>query len=166
MRLDPARQEATVIHLQSCPSCAALAERHRAMSVALRRLAHDRAVPATNGRQLQTLLASFDAATSRPRRTRVSVTLSLAASVLIVVGLCVGWKSDVPPHPASPIAAATTAPPINVHTAFVVLPGARALPRLESGAVIRVNLPAPDGSIEADVLVGQDGLVRAVRLLE
>jgi len=32
--------------------------------------------------------------------------------------------------------------------------------------VIRVNVSAPDGSIEADLLVGQDGLVRAVRFVE
>jgi hypothetical protein len=166
MPLDRLRQEAAVIHLQSCASCVALAERERAMSVALRRLAHDATVAAIDDRQLQKLLASFDAAKSRPRRSRVSVAVSVAASVVIGAGLSVGWKSDAPSHRASAVAAAATAPPMKAQTAFVVLPGARALPRLESGSVIRVNLPSSDGSIEADVLVGQDGLVRAVRLVE
>ena len=166
MPLDRLRQEAAVIHLQSCASCVALAERERAMSVALRRLVHDGTVPAIDDRQLQKLLMSFDAAKARPRRTRISVAVSVAASVVIGAGLSVGWKSDVRSHRASPVAAATTAPPMKARTAFVVLPGARALPRLESGSVIRVNVSAPDGSIEADLLVGQDGLVRAVRLVE
>jgi hypothetical protein len=32
--------------------------------------------------------------------------------------------------------------------------------------VIRVEIPSPDGLITADVLVAQDGLARAVRLVE
>jgi hypothetical protein len=67
---------------------------------------------------------------------------------------------------------------VGVKTAFVVLPGAAALPRLESGRVIRIEIPESElrsvglwpavqgGAIQADVLVGQDGLARAVRLVQ
>jgi hypothetical protein len=64
-------------------------------------------------------------------------------------------------------------------TPFVVLSGASAGPRFESGELIRVEIPesvlplvglwpsaSRDGVIHADVLVGQDGLARAVRLVQ
>jgi hypothetical protein len=62
-------------------------------------------------------------------------------------------------------------------TEFVVWPGAAGLPTFESGHLIRVAMPAPvvlslglvppmsqTAVVQADVLVGQDGLPRAVRL--
>jgi hypothetical protein len=62
---------------------------------------------------------------------------------------------------------------------FTRLPGAIGLPEMESGSVVRMELPievlpeygldiVPDAartSIEADVLVGQDGQPRAIRLV-
>jgi hypothetical protein len=61
---------------------------------------------------------------------------------------------------------------------FVPWPGARDLPPLESGELLRVDLPvsmlpalgmvppATRGTaVKADVIVGQDGLARAVRLV-
>jgi hypothetical protein len=62
---------------------------------------------------------------------------------------------------------------------FVPIPSALGLPELESGTVLRMELPltalpeygldiAPDAmrtSVEADVLVGQDGQPRAIRLV-
>ena len=62
---------------------------------------------------------------------------------------------------------------------FVALPTAVGLPALESGRIVRVTLPAAElpaygfdvtpqpaaGSVEADVLVGQDGQPRAIRFV-
>ena len=62
---------------------------------------------------------------------------------------------------------------------FVRIPSAIGLPELESGTVLRMELPltalpeygldiAPDAvrtSVEADILVGQDGQPRAIRLI-
>lgn len=62
---------------------------------------------------------------------------------------------------------------------FVEIPGAAALPAFESGAIVRLELPiaalpsygvaiAPDARrllVEADVLVGQDGQMRGIRLV-
>jgi hypothetical protein len=62
---------------------------------------------------------------------------------------------------------------------FVALPGAASLPRFESGSIVRVDLPLSSlaaygvdistsggtGPVEADVLVGQDGEARAIRLV-
>jgi hypothetical protein len=62
---------------------------------------------------------------------------------------------------------------------FVALPGAASLPRFESGSIVRVDLPLSSlaaygvdistsggkGPVKADVLVGQDGEPRAIRLV-
>jgi hypothetical protein len=62
---------------------------------------------------------------------------------------------------------------------FVALPGSAGLPRFESGTIVRMELPvaslpaygidispaADDKPIQADVLVGQDGQPRAMRLI-
>lgn len=171
--LDPSREQAVAGHLRTCPSCAARLESERAMSAALRRLAlepPESRVPGSNDVRLGRLLAAFDAQDAAPRpasRARLVVELSLAATVLIVAGLSVGWKSDVPaPGTSGKSAATSSAPPMNAGSAFVVLPGADALPRFEHGEVIRVDIPSAGGVIHAEVLVGQDGLARAARLVQ
>ncbi|HMD37117.1 MAG TPA: hypothetical protein VKH42_19215 [Vicinamibacterales bacterium] len=102
----------------------------------------------------------------------------------------------VTPPPAETVATEVAAPtaasrparrpprPRAVETAFVMLPGAGDLPRFESGQLMRMELPASvvvslglrpsrplrgDGSgslVQTDVLVGQDGYARAVRLVQ
>jgi predicted anti-sigma-YlaC factor YlaD len=174
--LDPAREATLENHLRLCESCAGLVERERAMSVALQRLAAAQ-VPVLNPVRLKALLASFDRPRARSRQARIAVGLSLAASVLIVVSLSVGvQRQTVPGAPRT--VAETLAPATSADTAFMVLPGADALPRLESGRVIRIEIPesalssvglwppAHAGSVQADVLVGQDGLARAIRLVQ
>jgi hypothetical protein len=63
---------------------------------------------------------------------------------------------------------------------FVPVPGAAALPRLESARIVRYELPigalpaygveiVPDAArraVEAELLVGQDGYARAIRLVQ
>jgi hypothetical protein len=74
------------------------------------------------------------------------------------------------PHRTLPAASRTTE--------FVVWPGASGLPTFESGHLMRVDMPtpivlslgleppaSPTAVVQADVLVGQDGLPRAVRLV-
>jgi len=60
---------------------------------------------------------------------------------------------------------------------FVPWPGSAGLPPLESGAFVRIDLPASllpslgvlppahPGVVQADILVGQDGFARAIRLV-
>ena len=62
---------------------------------------------------------------------------------------------------------------------FIVLPAAVGLPAFESGQIVRIDVPVaslpaygvpliPDAAtreIEADVLIGQDGQPRAIRLV-
>lgn len=70
-------------------------------------------------------------------------------------------------------------PPVVQPTGFVPVPSAVGLPAFESGHIVRMTVPvtalpsygvdispAPSGEpVEADVLVGQDGLARAIRLV-
>jgi hypothetical protein len=176
--LDPSREEAVRSHLRSCRSCGVLVERQRAVSVALRRLASQQRVPALNPGRLNRLLSAMGGQRKRSRRATVAVGLSLAASVLIVASLSVGLQREASAPGSSRVVAAALAPPMGAETAFVVLPGADALPRLESGRVIRIEIPESEltavglwppahaGAVQADVLVGQDGLARAIRLVQ
>jgi len=164
--LEPARHQAVVAHVRDCAHCAVLLGQQRAVSRALRRMADEPLEPAaSDDRRLKALLAVFDATRPRPRRMSFGIGLSLAASVLIVAGLSVGWKHDAPPNGASEVAA-TPAPPMNADFAFVVLPGASALPHFDHGEVIRVEVPSAGGAVQMDVLVGQDGLARAARFVQ
>jgi hypothetical protein len=92
-------------------------------------------------------------------------------------------EANVTPGRPVPVRVASgrrAAPPKQVRSfEFITVPGAAGLPDLESGSVVRVAVPVgalPEygldigqgGSkttVDADVLVGQDGLARAIRLV-
>jgi len=161
--LDPARGALVEKHLRGCAMCAAFVERQRAISAALHRLAGAQPVPVPDPGRLNRLLAAFDAPRRGPERSMITVGLSLAASIVIVVSLSVAWRRVAPSgHQPNTMPSATR----SGDEPFVLLPSASALPRFEHGAVIRVEIPSPNGAIQADVLVGQDGLARAVRFVE
>ena len=87
----------------------------------------------------------------------------------------VSERMDYASRTASPRTRGGEATPVE----FMRIPSAIGLPELESGTVLRMELPlaalpeygldiAPDAmrtSVEADVLVGQDGQPRAIRLV-
>jgi hypothetical protein len=72
-----------------------------------------------------------------------------------------------------------TLPPVIRPAGFVPVPAASRLPQFESGVIVRMALPvgalpsygvdispaSSDQPVEADVLLGQDGLARAIRLV-
>ena len=166
---DRTREDAVTAHLRACASCAALVERERALSAALRRLAIDTPPEPTRADEigLGRLLAHFDAPRPRVRRTTVGIGLSFAAGLLVAAGLYLGRKNEMPPTRVFHVAATPPAPAANtVPAEFVVLPGAAALPHFERGEVIRVEVPSAGGAVQMDVLIGQDGLARAARLVD
>jgi anti-sigma factor RsiW len=165
--LAPSRQQALTEHLRSCASCAARVETERAMSAALRTLAADQAsaVPPASAMQLGKLLGTFETPRRRRHRVKIALEWALAASVLIVAGLAAAWKS-APPAVVSDRTAAAPVPPMNAESAFVVLPGADALPRFEHGQLVQIDIPSAAGTVRAEVLIGQDGLARAARLVQ
>ena len=131
---------------------------------------------------------------ARAKRRRAELWGSVGAGIAAVAAatLLVFWiaPSETTPSPASK--AAVTAPATDVDSQFAVLhtdevtssfyplPVAESLPPLETGMVVRVQLTASSlrlmgvpmnddqggEPVEADVLLGQDGLARGVRLIQ
>jgi hypothetical protein len=106
---------------------------------------------------------------------------SVAAAAAIALLLWI--RSEAPrPAPARASAAAHAIAPMAEEETdgFYPLPEAEALPAVENAMVVRVELPvsslqlmgvpvgeeSADSNVEADLLLGQDGLARAVRLVE
>jgi hypothetical protein len=155
------------------------------LRAALRDLGDDPAAPAAAGEAR--VLAAFDRAWTgrRPGSSRrlPVVWIALAASLIAVVGLSLlvllphrlrrGYGESGGSTRSPAVATAS-----NPASGFITLPDAFGLPPLESGQLVRTDLPvsvlpslgiAPPAShvttVKADFLVGQDGFARAVRLV-
>jgi hypothetical protein len=94
------------------------------------------------------------------------------------------WVHEKPkPAPAPAVVAALAVAPVaeeDADSGFYPLPEAEALPAVENAMVVRVQLPVSslqlmgvpvseeraDASVQAELLLGQDGLARAVRLAQ
>jgi len=143
-------------------------------SESMKRLRASVEVPPADPAREAALLAAFDAHRAR-RRQRLSFPAWAAAAALVVITVSLNWIVVQPPkaiQPAAPDAPADL-------SGFVAWPGSSAWPPLESGSLMRVELPvsllptlglsAPSsaaGLVPADIVVGQDGLARAVRLVQ
>jgi hypothetical protein len=155
-------------------------ERHVAESVASAR--DTIVVPPIDPDRERALLAAFDAFHARRRRHAWrGVWTAVAASAAMAAVL--SWPeprrlATAPAPVTAPSAIASAAPPDD-SGGFVTWPGAEALPPFESGTLVRVELPASslqalgisrtsssDAVIPAEVVIGQDGLARAVRFLQ
>ena len=139
---------------------------------------------ASKGRQasadLEARLLRAFAETRPARSTRVRWMHAVAASAVLAtaVALLVLQTRGLPRRDAVPArdVAATAPNPLN---GFVPIPGAAALPSLESASIVRYELPvsalprygvdimpdAAERTVEADLLIGQDGYARAIRLV-
>jgi len=156
----------------------------RDLALGLRRLAADTVVPPIDPQREAALMAAFDAAQllrTAPRTGRVAywgmAGLATAATLLIAVGLApVRGARHRAQSPATVRDLPGDQPPARE---FVLVPGAASLPRMESGSLVRMDVPVsmlPSlgitppadrmAKVRADVIVGQDGLARAVRLVD
>src|SRR5262245_25517886 len=145
------------------------------LMMVLRALAQSTRVPAVDPDRERALLEAFDAAREPKRRQpgagfrRPAAAMALLAAAAVVVWVIAGRPGGAPAPPR-------TAPPLTT-TEFVLWPGAAELPTFESGHLMRMTVPVsalpslglvPPPShapvVQADVLVGQDGLPRAIRL--
>jgi hypothetical protein len=117
------------------------------------------------------------------RRNLAAWTPALSVAVAAGIALLLWIESARPkPAPIPAAVAASVAPALEeeADASFYPLPEAEALPALENAMVVRVHLPVSslqlmgvpvgeeraDASVEADLLLGQDGLARAVRLAQ
>jgi hypothetical protein len=142
---------------------------------ALRRLADETIVPPADPAREAALLTAFDSARQQPPRSRGTwwwmAGLATAAAALLI-------GAGIEPYRGRPGKVHLLPSHLVVVGEFVPWPGARDLPPLESGELLRVDLPvsmlpalgmAPPAThgtqVKADVIIGQDGLARAVRLV-
>lgn len=140
-------------------------QQQRALAAGLRALA-EASQSARPGAHVE---AAVMAAMSRTPVRRIGWFTYAAAAALFVAALSGAWV-------AHRVERALPAP---IHpSGFIEVPGASALPPLESGSIIRVSvpvaslpqygLPVPDTAtltVEAEFLVAQDGVPRAIRLV-
>ena len=153
------------------------------LALALRRLANASEPPPIDPRREAELLAAFDAAARAVpplRRPYWGMAgLAAAAALLIAVVLAPARDGRHGSSPPPSVRGVQTEPQTEVVSEFVIVPGASALPPMESGTLIRMEVPvamlpslgltppaARVDAVKADFIVGQDGLTRAVRLVD
>ena len=118
---------------------------------------------------------------ARQRRTKLWASYGGVAAIAAGIALF-AWVRETPkPLPVAVIAAAPAVSEDDAADAsFYPLPEAEALPAVENAMVVRVQLPVSslrlmgfpmdedgaDGAVQAELLLGQDGLARGVRLVE
>jgi hypothetical protein len=159
-------------------------EDHRELLENLRMLAADGPQDAPDCVERQ-LRAEFRKR-SRRRRARVSASFASLAAMAAGIALLV-WVREAPKPAAGTgsVAVMPAASPVAVEeeeadASFYPLPEAEALPAVENAMVVRVELPVSslrlmgfpvdeeraDAAVQAELLLGQDGLARGVRLAQ
>ena len=142
----------------------------RDLVLALRRLDDAVVVPPADPAREAALMAAFDAAqrgrggvVRSGRQYWFMAGLATAATILMAFSMNLHRVQPAPQPPSE----------------FVMVPGAAALPAMESGSLVRMDVPVsmlpslgltpPQAnrttSVQADLIVGQDGLTRAARLV-
>jgi hypothetical protein len=180
-------------HLAECPDCARKAGRHRELRSGLRALAaereHVQAPPQVEDR----LIAAFraQAATRASERSRIrwipAAAWAGAVAAMLAIGvLAVRDRLPQAKHPATTknvelaVLENTRGFENGEDDGFMPLPGAAQLGPAENLDLVRVELPrsammqvgievSPERAaekIQADVMVGADGLARSVRFVE
>jgi hypothetical protein len=159
----------------------------RPVADALRALKETAVVPPVDPAHEAALLAAFDASVRGrvgPQRRRDYWYLAgfAAAAALFLAAALPAALSGGHGTPSGGLrAGAAPAPRRDVQAPppdFIIVPGAAELPRMESGTLVRMDVPVsmlpslgvtpPPGqarAVTADFIVAQDGLPRAVRLV-
>ncbi len=122
----------------------------------------------------------------RQKRRRKAITWTPVFGVAAAAGIALMlWVRSENPKtaPVPPVVVAAAIAPSaeeDADASFYPLPEAEALPAVENAMVVRVQLPVSslqlmgvpvgeeraDASVQADLLLGQDGLARGVRLAQ
>jgi hypothetical protein len=164
----------------------------RDLALALRRLDDAVVVPEIDPAREAALMTAFDAASRHrarvPSRRQYGYMAGLAAAAALLIAAGLGpaltGRHGSPPGADRPTHAASAPTFRDVQPGpqpgeFVMVPGASTLPAMESGSLVRIQvsvselpslgLTPPQGnrttSVQADLVVAQDGLPRAARLV-
>ena len=183
----------THAHAAECAACAARLERRRQLAAGLKVLAGQMARQGAPSRVEAKLTRAFreqagTPSTGRFRRGWIPVvTWAAAAAAVIAVGAFVVRQKQpeaVRPAPSRQIELAMVEnsglDAAAIEEGYLPLPGADQLPAAEEVTVLHVELPRSammqvgievspeqaDEPVRADVMVGGDGLARAVRFLD
>ncbi|HTS66992.1 MAG TPA: hypothetical protein VMH28_33435 [Candidatus Acidoferrales bacterium] len=155
-------------HMADCGECKQQYDKLRAVSVAIGEYSAGLLEPPPAG-QRRTLVAAIDGRAAA-RRKSTYATLAVAASVILTAAaVFLMPKGPAPEPPAADVAAG----------AFVALPYSTVNLSAEGAVVLQVEVPRSavalagmpvnngpaDGRVKAEVLVGADGLARAIRFL-
>lgn len=179
-------------HVKECARCAGLIERQRLLASGLRTMADDmRAVaapPRLEANLIETFRREMAPAGARGFRIRWIPLFSWAAAAAAVVAMGV-WVSAPRPHPAVPAAHHSPATAVELAAftddgadddGFIPLPNAERVGPNDDVNVVRMELPrsamlvvgldvSPERvsePVQAEVMLGADGLARAVRFMD
>lgn len=178
-------------HLGACLDCKERWQNERSLTLQLRVLRDAAGLRRSSTARRDRIMREFAMARRHSVHPSLKWALAAAAILLLTFGLAYALKDALHPragHPGpivarKPMVARETAPEIEVGTAdengFVAVPYAPPLAAGEFVSVIRTELEpealarmgifvdaASWGDVPADVITGEDGLPRAVRLIE
>ena len=179
-------------HVAVCPECAVVAANRKRLAAGLQALTREWAGTSAPARVEARLLASFRSQWRIPAsksRTSWRIAAAWATAAALTIGLALALVRQHPtPVPTSSIEAAGSASAADVNevldveaAGFVPLPYASQMTPDEDVGIVRLELPrasvialgypmnegaAASDEVEADVVLGADGLARAVRLLD
>lgn len=145
-------------------------QQERALAEGLKALAATAQDASASARIEAEVMAAFGDRPTLVARPRSTMVWGAIAATLILTTASGAWLSYR--HGRSAAAAVQQA-------GFLQIPGTAYLPPMESGAIVRVELPVtalpsygiqivPEmytDSVDADLLIGQDGLARGIRLV-
>ena len=157
-------------HVEECPACAARWRDERVLTRELQILSDRAAIQRDSRAGLDNLLDAFDRRRRAGRRHWLRWIAVPAAAVVLLAGFLITRDRQTPPQV---VQASVT------EDGFTIVPYAPPLAPgelvsvvredLDAEALVRMGLPGDgfdDQTVAADVLVGEDGFPRAVRVAE
>ena len=172
-------------HLENCAECRVRMTRHQELQAGFRALAsadrHIQAPSRVESRLLSKYRAQMGVAPAGRRRWIPALTWAAAFAAMLALGLFL-IRDRRPEVVRSPVPAAVERASLETpdFDGFIPLPNADALPAGEEVDFVHVEVPrsamlavglqvSPDRAaemVEADVMLGADGVARAVRFLD
>jgi len=165
-------------HLDECPRCSERWSEERILTREMQILADRMVRRQSPARVRKAIEREFDRRRRVVRVRRMAFVFAAAAAVVVAFAAGVIWWPSAPPTAPQDIAR-TVSSDFGADAGFVAVPGALPLAdgefvrvertELDSSALARMGLPlddVDDDTVVADVVLGEDGLPRAVRVDE
>jgi len=164
-------------HLDGCTRCSERWSEERILTREMQILADRMAGRRSPARVRDSVEKEFERHRRVVRARRAALVFAIAATVVMAFALGLVWWPGVSPAAAPQTAAQAVNSDFGADAGFVPVPGALPLAdgefvrvertELDAAALARMGLPLEDAdgdTVVADVVVGEDGLPRAVRV--